>query len=89
MKTCKRRLDHQGKNFGHWEGKTYATLRFVPCNKQHNLDISDLKQIFQRELEKTPAAVFMGRLGGKVKSKAKTAAARNNAKLPRKRKGKK
>lgn len=37
---------------------------------------------------KNPAAVALGRLGGKVKSKAKTTAARNNAKLPRKRKEK-
>ena len=35
---------------------------------------------------KNPAAVLLGRLGGRVKSKAKTEAARRNAKLPRKRK---
>lgn len=35
---------------------------------------------------KNPAAVALGRLGGKAKSKKKTAAARRNAKLPRKRK---
>ena len=34
---------------------------------------------------KNPAAVALGRKGGKVKSRAKTLAARANAKLPRKR----
>jgi hypothetical protein len=35
-------------------------------------------------MRKNPAAVALGKLGGKVKSKAKTLACRKNAKLPRK-----
>lgn len=39
-------------------------------------------------MTKNPAAVALGRLGGMVKSEAKTAAARLNAKKPRVRKRK-
>lgn len=39
-------------------------------------------------MKKNPAAVALGRLGGRVKSAAKTKAARENAKRPRPRKEK-
>lgn len=39
-----------------------------------------------RKAEKNPAAVALGRLGGKVKSAAKAAAARENGKRPKRKK---
>lgn len=46
-KACTKKLEHQGKHFGHFVGK-----KFVPCPKLHHTDLTAFEQILKREVER-------------------------------------